>query len=180
MNAPGHARATLRRRLPSPWLRGGAWIVCMPLACVLLGACGGGTSPTPAAPVAPQEALAQVGDVQVRATALPTRSLGEVVAKRHGITRADDTAMLLVSVRKGLDDATAVSLPARVTATAIDLRGNRQAVVMRELRSGDGPGALLDAVGIVEVDVPDTLRFEVDVAYPGGNAQLVFVREFHP
>lgn len=143
-------------------------------------ACGGGPAQAPAADAAPQEALAQVGDVRVRATAVPTRTLGEAVARQYGITRTDDTVMLLVSVRKGANDATAVSLPARVTATAIDLRGNRQAIAMRELRSGEGPDALVDAVGIADVDVPDTLRFELDVAYAGGSAQLAFARDFHP
>lgn len=151
------------------------------LACgSMLAACGGGPARAPAADAPPQEALVQAGDVRVRATAVPTRTLGQTVARQYGITRTDDTVMLLVSVRKGVDDATAVSLPARVTATAIDLRGNRQAIAMRELRSGDGPDALVDAVGIADVDVPDTLRFELDVAYAGGGAQLAFARDFHP
>lgn len=143
-----------------------------------LAACGGGTGSAPPVDTAPQEALIEIGDVRVRATAVPTRVLGEAIARQYGITRADDTVMLLVSARKGLDDATSVSLPTRVTATAIDLRGNRQAIAMRELRSGEGAAALVDSMGIADVDMPDTLRFEVDVAYAGGTAQLAFARDF--
>lgn len=167
INTKGMSRRALRASMP-----------CVLLAA--LSACGGTPRQAPAAAQAPQDVVIQVGDVRVRATAVPTRTLGEAIARQYGISRSDETVMLLVSVRKGADETTAVSLPAQVKAVAIDLRGNRQAIAMRELRSGDGAGALVDAVGTADVDAPDTLRFELDVTYAGGRAQLAFAREFHP
>lgn len=144
-----------------------------------LTACGGSGVPAPATPAAappPSEAVARVGDVSVRASVMQTSLLTPAVARGYGITRDDKSVLLLVAVRQG-PDAEAIALPARVVASATDLRGRRQDVAMRELRSGD----LLDYVGTVELDAPDTLRFDVSVTREGGaTSTLQFVREFHP
>jgi hypothetical protein len=141
-----------------------------------LGACGG-QAPAPAVPAAaPEEAVSRIGDITIRATALPTATLDAEVASRYGIARDERTVMLLVGVRKGAD-AQEIALPAKVTATATNLSGQRQAIVLRELRA-DG---LLDYVGTVETSLPDTLRFELVVVPEGGAASTMqFSREFYP
>lgn len=133
--------------------------------------------PPPSAPMAtPQEAISRIGDVTVRASVVPTETLSEQVASSYGLPRRPGTVMLLVGVRQG-PEAQEVSLPATVTAVATDLGGRRQPIALRELRSGN----LLDYVGTLEVDAPDTLRFDVTVVRAGGaRSQMQFTREFHP
>ena len=152
-------------------------------ATLLLAACGAqpparsaGDSP------APQEAIVRAGDVSMRASVVQTSTLGADVARQYGISRDAGTLMLLVAVRQGADGAE-TALPAQVTATATDLRGQRQTVAMRELRvGGSGPGpALLDYVGTVQTTLPDTLRFDVTIVREGGaTSSMQFTREFFP
>ena len=146
----------------------------LPLALVACG--GGGAPPSSSGGSETQEAISRIGDVTIRATAVPTTTLSEQVATQYGITRADNTVMLLVGVRQG-SDAQEVALPARITATVTDLRGRRQDIAMRELRSGE----LLDYVGAVEVSPPETLRFDLTVVRDGGaSSTMQFTRDFYP
>lgn len=145
-----------------------------------LSACGrGGGADTPAAPAvpgAPQEAIIRIGDVTIRASVVQTSSLPEAVAMQYGIARSDRLALLLVAIRQG-PEAQEVALPATITATAIDLRGRRQDIPMRELRTGE----LLDYVGTAEIDLPDTVRFELAIVREGGaQSTMQFSREFYP
>lgn len=145
-----------------------------------LSACGrGGGADTPAAPTdpgAPQEAVTRIGDVTIRASVVQTSSLPEAVAMQYGIARSDRLALLLVAIRQG-PEAQEVALPATITATAIDLRGRRQDIPMRELRTGE----LLDYVGTAEIDLPDTVRFELTIVREGGaQSTMQFSREFYP
>lgn len=152
-------------------------------SCVLalaLSGCGGngGTAQpsAPTAPSAPQEAVSRIGDVTIRASVMQTAALPEAVAMEYGIARSDRLALLLVGVRQG-PEARESALPATITATAIDLRGRRQEIPMRELRTGD----LLDYVGTAEIDLPDTLRFELTIVREGGaRSTMQFSREFYP
>lgn len=154
------------------------------LACLFLATavgCGGGTvPPAPAASATSTgEAVARAGDVTIRASVLPTAMLDERVARGYGIERSDRTAMLLVSVRRG-PEGRETALPAQVLAKASDLRGRAHLVDMRELRSA-GPDGLLDYVGTLEIDPPDTLRFDVQVTrQDGATSTMQFTREFHP
>ena len=151
------------------------------LAALLLAGCGDGHAPamhssSATAPSAPQEAISRIGDVTIRATVVQTSTLPDAVATQYGIARSDRLALLLVAVRQG-PEAQETSLPATVTATAIDLRGRRQDIPMRELRSGD----LLDYAGTVDIDLPDTVRFELTIVRAGGaHSTMQFNREFYP
>ena len=154
-------------------------------ASLLLVACGvePPTRTAENAPV-PQQAIARVGDVTMRASVVQTSALGSGIASQYGISRDDNTVMLLVAVRKGPDGAE-VTLPAQVTATSTDLRGQRQTIAMRELHVGDpasGPGqVLLDYVGTMQTTLPETLRFDVKIVRQGGaTSSLRFTREFFP
>jgi hypothetical protein len=149
----------------------GPWLVVF---TVLLAACGAQPpARTTANPPAPQEAIARAGDVTMRASVVQTSALAASVASQYGIARSDNTVLLLVAVRRGVNEESAVA--ARVTATATDLRGQRQTVAMRELRSGE----LLDYVGTVQTTLPDTLRFDIRIVDDDGKAtSLQFSREF--
>ncbi len=158
-----------------------ALTTCLFLAGVTAGCSGGGPQPaaSASAPATMQEAVARAGDITIRASVLPTAQLDEQVARGYGIERSDRTVMLLVSVRRGAEGEE-TSLPAQVLAKASDLRGRAHVIEMRELRSA-GPDGLLDYVGTLEIDPPDTLRFDVQVTPQGGTASTMqFTREFHP
>jgi len=140
--------------------------------------CGGGNAPSPAGntPAAQQEAISRIGDITIRATTLQTSTLAPEVASQYGIARDDRTVMLLVGVRQG-SDAQETALPARITATVTNLSGQRQPLMLRELRSGD----LLDYVGTVETSLPDTLRFDISIVREdGASSTMQFSREFYP
>ena len=143
-----------------------------------LSGCGGNGAPAPVAsrPATQQETVSRIGDITIRATALQTSALAPEVATQYGIGRDERTVMLLVGVRQGAD-AQETALPADITATVTNLSGQRQAVTLRELRSGD----LLDYVGTVEAGLPDTLRFDINIVREGGaSSTMQFSREFYP
>ena len=122
------------------------------------------------------DAVTRIGDVSIRASVIQTSMLNEQVAREYGITRDPKTVLLLVAVRQG-PDATATALPASITATATDLRGGKQEIAMRELKSGD----LIDYVGTVGTTLPDTLRFDITVVRAGGaTSTMQLQREFFP
>lgn len=141
-----------------------------------LSACGGSAPSAPSAtPANGGEATQTMGDVIIRANALQTSTLNEAVARQYGIARDDKTILLLVAARK-LSAGSETSLRGKVTASATGLAGNKQAIIMRELRTGD----LVDYVGIVETSLPETLRFEVTLVSGHGDYKLQFNREFYP
>lgn len=149
-------------------------------AACLLAACGAPTAPESGAArrqaEAPQEASLRSGDFVVRANTVATMRLGEAVARQYGVRRDAGTVMLLVGVRRELGSGE-VAVPARVSATAVDLLGRRQALDMREIRSGD----FIDYAGSARVSAPDTLRFDIRVVGDGlGTATLQISRDFYP
>lgn len=163
------------------------WLALLAVvAAALLGACGGPSPQADAArqqSAAPQEASVQFDDVIVRANAVATTNLSEAVAKQYGVSRDDTTVMLLVGVREVVDGQE-TSLPAQVSARAVDLLGKRQTPQMREVRSGaPGSGAgqgFIDYVGSFRIAAPETLRFDVEVMTTDGQpATLRFNRDFY-
>ena len=122
------------------------------------------------------DAIVRVGDLSVRASPIQTSILDDAIARQYGITRDSNTILLLVAVRQG-PESNERSLPAMVTASATDLRGNKQAILMREVRTGE----LLDYIGTVKTSLPETLRFDVKAVRDGrAVATLQFNREFYP
>ncbi|MGV8940342.1 MAG: DUF4426 domain-containing protein [Lysobacter sp.] len=148
-------------------------------AALLLGCSSEPSSPAtgnPAPSSHQQETTTRIGDTTVRATVLQTAMLGELVAGKYGIVRAENQVMLLIGLRQG-ESSKEASVPARITATATDLRGQRHTIELRELHSGD----LLDYFGTVKVSLPDTLRFELDITLESGaHSTMRFNREFLP
>jgi hypothetical protein len=150
------------------------------LGSVLAGC--GGNAPTPATADARGDASRQgdvierVGDVEIRASVVQTSALPDSVARQYGIERDAKTLLLLVAVRKG-PAASAIALPARVTAKVTDLRGGQQDIVMRDIQTA----GLVDAVGTTRTTLPDTLRFDLTVAVDAmAPVRMQFEREFYP
>ena len=79
----------------------------------------------------------------------------------------------LVGVRRGAEE---VPMAADVTATVTDLRGQRRDLAMRGLHGNTPSGdTVLDYFGVVEASPPDTLRFDIDVQWPGGRGATLRV-----
>ncbi len=146
-------------------------------AALMIAACGGNTAPAlPETSSAPGDAIVRVGDISVRASPIQTSMLEPEIAQQYGITRDENSILLLVAVRQG-PEVNERSLSAIVTASATDLRGNKQVIAMREVRTGD----LLDYIGTVETSLPETLRFDIKAVRDGrALATLQFNREFYP
>lgn len=144
------------------------------LLATVLTACGGEPAATPAVPGSAQQVEARVGDATVYAVALQTSQIPETVAREHGIERREDRVMLRVSARQGEGDGTR-SAPVRVQATVTGLNGQTRALELREA-SANG---LVDHVATVEVDLPDTLRFDIRVSTAdGASGTLKLTRDF--
>jgi hypothetical protein len=145
-------------------------------ACVLVSLAGCGREPSAQQDgnAARSEEVVRAGDISIRASAIQTRQLSPAIALRYGAAHDARTVLVVVSLRKG-DDATSVSLPAKVTISVGDLLGRKQEVAVREMRDGE----LLDYVGVATVSPPDTLRFDVVVVGEDGKRhELKFNRDF--
>ena len=146
------------------------------LAWVLaLAACGAAPTP-PASQDAPEPpAVVRDGDLSVRASVVPTSALSEAAAREYRIERGPRNLLLMVGVRRG-DGADERAVPARVSASAVDLRGVRREVLLREVAVGE----LTDHIGVVRVTPPDTLRFLVEARTGNGEVmRLQFSREVY-
>lgn len=147
-----------------------AWLTVM-----MLTGCGGASPPASSAIAQPPAEL-RSGDITVRATTLPTVQLNDAMARAYAVERDAGTVLLVVGMRRG-SQSDETSVPGSVTATASDLLGKRQRVVLRPVDSG----GYIDHVGEFEVSMPDTLRFVVDVRPQGAAATtLEFNRDFFP
>ena len=143
---------------------------------LILAACEGPSPPEGHASATMEEAVASAGDVSIRASVVPTASLNAAVAGQYGIAPDRRSVMLLVGLREG-EGMRATALPARITASATDLRGARTAIDMREIRSG----GFIDYVGTVRITAPETLRFELAIEHAAGApSSLTFSRDFYP
>lgn len=148
------------------------------LACACLAGLGGcgGERTMPASSEADASAGLRTGEVTVRATTLPTARLNPAMARQYAIAPDAGSVLLVIGMRRG-PQAQESSVAGRVSASASDLLGNRQAIALREIRSE----GFIDYVGTARVSMPDTLRFEI-VAKPDGApaATLRFHRDFFP
>ncbi|WP_189454573.1 DUF4426 domain-containing protein [Cognatilysobacter bugurensis] len=153
---------------------------------LLLAACGADESPTAAVnanpadpfsgspvgvaqvPGSTQQVETRIGETTVYAVAMPTTSVPVEVAREHGIERREDLVMLRVSGRRG-EVGNLTSVPLKVQATATDLRGQVTTLTMEERPTA----GLVDYVGAVDADLPDTLRFDIRVTTPDGASETM-------
>lgn len=120
----------------------------------------------------------KVGEFTVHYNAMPSTQLSPEIARRHGITRSSNRALLNVSVVRGPRAAEAVAVPARIEVAATNPAGQRQALNLREVRDR---GAIY-YLGEARIDERDTLDFELSVQ-PEGSERPINARyrqEFWP
>ena len=152
-------------------------VLCLALA---LAGCDRASAPPPApmAATTPGDAAngatATSNGITLRANVVETRDLQESVAAGYGIAREPNQALLLLTVRDANgDNATPVSLQATVS----DLKGGERPLQLQEIRVGE----FVDRIGLVPVNAPDTLTFEVRAQLAPGSSSTVRVsRDFYP
>lgn len=148
---------------------------------VLLAGCAAeqsdGETPTAqvqAVPGSAQQVEARIGDASVTAVALQTSQIPAAVAAEHGIEQRDDLLMLRVSARQG-DAGNVSTAPVQVHASVQTLPGAGRTIEMTE----HAVNGLVDHVGTFEVTLPATLRFDITVATPQGEREMLeFSRRF--
>lgn len=145
------------------------------VALALAGCNDGDTGDAARQQPSPPPAELRAGDVVVRAGAVATAGLPAAIARRYGVDQDRGTVLLTVSVVRAAADGGEAAIPARVRATRIDLLGRRTPVALRVV----GDGARAERAGDTRAEVPDTLRFEVEVLRDGAApATLRFHRDF--
>ncbi|HMB57007.1 MAG TPA: DUF4426 domain-containing protein [Arenimonas sp.] len=115
------------------------------------------------------------GDITVHYSAIPTTTLTPDVARQYGITRSASRALINIAVRKGKLGSD-VAVPSKVSATVTNLNGQRQSLVLREVKEGDAVYYL----GETRIDGHETLSFEIEVT-PTGRSEPIrasFRQEF--
>lgn len=110
----------------------------------------------------------QSGDVIVHYNVVPTTNLTPEVARRNGITRSASRALLNIVVQRRTDAPLPVAITAKVEAHAFALTGQRQTIVLREVREGDA----IYYLGEVRVQDKEELNFELKVLAEGGSASI--------
>ncbi|MEB1527769.1 DUF4426 domain-containing protein [Xanthomonas sp. WHRI 7945] len=149
---------------------------CLPAAlllCLALAACSAQETPRPAAPMAPAPAQADFGALRVHYNALPTLAMSETVARRYGIERDADTALVMIALRR-VQGGEELPASGQVSAVATDLSGRRQPIALREAVTD----AYTDYVGTVRISEHDQLNFQVDVRGADGAGTVRFARTF--
>lgn len=147
----------------------------------LLAGCGAEAPPgevstlePPAVPGSAQQVEARIGDASVTVVALQASQVPAPVAAEHGIVQRDDLVMLRVSARQG-DMGNISTAPVQVHASVDPLAGGARTIPMTEHVTN----GLIDHVGMIEVDLPTTLEFEVDIVTADGEREtLEFSRQF--
>ncbi|MFK8052262.1 MAG: DUF4426 domain-containing protein [Woeseiaceae bacterium] len=140
----------------------------------ILSGCGGGGERTVPPAQAAEENSAIFGDYTVYFHALSTDEVPAEVAKSVGIVRANNRAMLNVSVQK-TDGAVAVE--AAVTVDAVNLTGQSKKITMRKVVQDNA----IYYIGEVSVAHRETLIFDINVTPEGSteNFQVRTKREYY-
>lgn len=145
------------------------------IACLLLGACTAQEAPRAARVLAPEPAMAELGDGHLaRYNLLPTLSLGDAMAREYAVERRDGSALLVVAIRRQTSEGELPANAERVSARVRDLSGRMQDVALRSIRTGD----YTDHVGIVATSRHDTLRIDVEAVVDGRHQRFRFERSF--
>ena len=106
------------------------------------------------------------GDYVVHYTALNTNFIPPQVAKGYGIDRSSSRALLNITILKKVMDNPGTPVKASVTASGINLTGQRREIDIRELEGTEGA---IYYIGELPVHNLETYNFTV-VVQPEGEA----------
>lgn len=130
----------------------------------------------------PLSAVAQqsqdFGDYVVHYNALNTNLIPPQVAKGYGIQRSSSRALLNVTVLKKVMDTPGTPVSAAVTATGINLTGQRREIDIRKI---EDPENAIYYIGEFPVHNLETYNFTLQVSLEGEEEPLVvkFKQQFY-
>ena len=99
-------------------------------------------------------------------------TLGESMAKQYGITQADNTWLLLITLRDADGNGVAAD-SVQVDARAGGLTDAPAPIALRTI----SVNGLNDLVGTVQAKAPATIRVEIDAVRDGARAEMRFTRD---
>lgn len=117
--------------------------------------------------------VVEFGGHEIHVNALSTDQLPPQVTQAYGIVRSQNRALLNVAVTNKESNQT---VPASVTAEAVNLTGQLKSISMRKVEEPDeasGSSAVY-YIGEVPVANRETLTFDVTVMLPGEDEPLSF------
>lgn len=117
------------------------------------------------------------GDVTVHFSVFNSTFLTPEVARAYNLTRAENRALINISVTKTTDGQTSLGLPARVTGTATNLIQQQRALEFKTIDEGNATYYLADLRHTNE----EVMNFEIEVQTDSGAAPLSvrFTRKLH-
>ncbi len=117
------------------------------------------------------------GDYVVHFNALSTDMLPASVTKQYGLKRSKNRGMINIAVLRKVLGTTGKPVPAKVTATATNLTGQKRDIGLREIREGTA----IYYIGTFPVSHEETLRFTVDVQPEGekDTFEVKFKQQFY-
>lgn len=116
------------------------------------------------------------GDYRVLYAAINSAQLTPEIARRYGITRARDTALVTFNAQRR-DGSTYAAVPATGTATVRSLIGNRQKLELRPLREQ----AIDTLIGTTQFADGEYLVIDAQILPQGSSApiSLSFKQQFY-
>ena len=99
------------------------------------------------------------GDVTVNYSAIATDRLLPEMAKRYGIVRSRERALVNIAVQRKGADGNTVPVPATISGFGVSLGGQRVDIAFREIVEND----TISYIGEIPVSAPDTYRFTVSI-----------------
>ncbi len=131
-----------------------------------------GTLALLAAAVAQAEQKAVFGDIELHYVVFNTTFLQPEIARRYGITRGRDKALVNITVL----DAAGAALAAPVAGNVTNLLGQQRALSFRRVAEGDA----IYYLAALTYEHQETLRFEIVADLPGhGPARVHFQQMLH-
>ncbi len=145
------------------------------IVAMVVAACSDGGESARSVPVAApaEDNVIEFGAHSIHVNALSTDQIPPQVTSSYGIVRSKNRALLNVAV---IEKDTNLTVPASVTAEAVNLTGQLKGINMRKVEEQDQASGNVATYYIGELQVAnrETLTFEVTVMLPGVDEPLQF------
>ena len=142
----------------------------------LLAACGGAPPPPPAIPYTDPGFVA-TGAVRLYYALTPTQDLPAGIAGSYGIVQRRNLALLTITIVPQTAPGATRLVASELSATAIALTGEREALTLTRHDDADGPTYL--ATVVVRHRVPVTIEIQARTAADSARIAARWTRQFH-
>jgi hypothetical protein len=147
------------------------------MTVLLLASCGDGRAPIPAALPYADPGFTDAGEHRLRYALIMTRDLPSEIAGSYGIVPRRNLALLTITLTSRNADGSVRIAAHELTATAVALTGQRQALALARHDEAGGPSYLATVEVRHRVPVTIEIRARATPASPGMTVRVT--REFH-